>query len=377
MTTPLYSHPARIEINLKQFQTNIQIIRAHIGKTKLCLPAKANAYGHGLVPIAKAAIEAGVDVLAVSCLQEAFWLREAKIEQPILVFGAIHEDQIEQLIDLDVEITIASQWKANLVAAVCQKLGKRCKIHIEVDTGMQRTGVRPSTALGLFQQMKESRYFDVVGVYSHFASANSPQDPIALKQIERFFGLYSQLGLKDSSVICHLANSGGVTYFPESHLDMVRPGILAFGYADDQAPPSLRQVAPCFTLKAKISYTKVVGKNEGISYGHTFITDEQTRIATVPIGYGDGYRRSLSNVGSVLLRGKKYPIVGNVCMDQFMINVGKDDAYVGDEVVLIGRQGDQEITLQEISQLCNTVPHEILSLFNERIPRIYILTNVP
>ena len=332
MTSSLYSHPARIEIDLKQFQKNIQIIRSHIGKTKFCLPAKANAYGHGLVPMAKAAIAAGVDVVAVSCLQEAFWLRQAGIEQPILVFGAIHEDQVQQLIDLNVEITIASQWKANLVAAMCEKLGKRCKIHIEVDTGMQRTGVRPSTALRLFQQAKENPYFHVVGVYSHFASADSSQDPIALKQIERFTSLCSQLGLDGSSVIRHLANSGGVSHFPASHLDMVRPGILAFGYPDEQTSGSLREVAPCFTLKAKVSYTKVVERNEGISYGHTFITDQKTRIATVPIGYGDGYRRSLSNAGSVLLRGKKYPIVGNVCMDQFMINVGKDDAYVGKEI---------------------------------------------
>ena len=366
-----YPHPARIEIDLAQFRKNIEIIRKHIGKAKFCFPVKANAYGHGLVPMSQVAIDAGVDCLAVSCLQEALLLRMAEIKKPILVFGAIHEDQIEDLIHLDLEITIASKLKAELVAKVCQKLDKKCKVHIEVDTGMQRTGVRPTTALELFEYLQFHPYLEIVGIYSHLASASHPNDPIALNQIERFSSLFKNPIFEKTPLIRHLANSGGVTHLPQSHFEMVRPGILTLGYLDENSPPTFEGIAPCFTLKAKVAYFKVVNQGEGISYNHTFVTPKQTRIVTIPVGYGDGYRRSLSNKGSVLIRGKKYPIVGNICMDQFMVDIGEGEAYVGDEVVLIGKQGDAEITLKEIAELGNTITYEVLSLFNERIPRLY------
>jgi alanine racemase len=177
---------------------------------------------------------------------------------------------------------------------------------------------------------------------------------------------------KNRSLIRHIANSGGTIYYPEAHLDMVRPSLATFGYIPQDCPPALQEIQPCFSLKAKVSYFKVVAAGEGISYGHSYVTAKQTRIVTVPVGYGDGYRRSLSNKGAVLIRGKRFPIIGTICMDQFMVDVGDHEVYVGDEVVLIGKQGDEEITLKEISRLCETVPYEILCLLNERIPRIYI-----
>nr|MBF0207438.1 alanine racemase [Oligoflexia bacterium] len=175
-----------------------------------------------------------------------------------------------------------------------------------------------------------------------------------------------------TSLIRHIANSRGIINFDYSYLDMVRPSLITFGYLPQKSPPGLEGIAPCFSLKTKVSYLKVVEKGQGISYGHSFITTKKTRIVTVPIGYGDGYRRCLSNKGSALIRGQRFPIVGNICMDQFMIDIQDKEVHVGDEVVLIGRQGQEEITLMEIAHLCETIPYEVLCLFNQRLPRIYI-----
>lgn len=357
------SHPSWIEVDLAQFKKNISIIRNFIGDKLFCLPIKANAYGHGLCSIGRAAEEAHVDYLAVAHLQEGIELRRAGVTLPILVLGAIHEDQIVDLLHYNLEISISSIFKARLVAEVCHKTNKTCKIHIEVDTGMQRTGVRPETAKELFLYAQKAGCFEIRGVYSHLARADVPNDPFTHHQIETFRALLAGFG--GHSFIAHLANSGGVLFYPESHFDMVRPSFLTFGYH------SLPEIAPCFSLKTKISYFKVVEAGQGISYGHSHVTSQKTRIVTLPIGYGDGYRRCLSNRAEVLIRGNRYPVVGAICMDQCMVDIGEAEAFVGEEVVLIGRQGDGEIPLEEIAALCDTIPYEILCSFNDRLPRIY------
>jgi alanine racemase len=361
-------HPTWIEVDLDQFRKNLIILRKHIGQSRFCLPVKANAYGHGLVGIGKAAAEVGVDYLGVSCLQEGVKLRQAGIATPILVLGAIHEDQVDELVRFNLEFSISSKFKADLVA---KKISGACRVHLEVETGMQRTGVRCSTALELIEYLNQFPCFKVVGIYSHLATSDHPDDPFALQQIQAFRELVKKPPFQN--LLTHIANSGGVAHYPESHLDMVRPGLMAYGYLPPRSPISLSEVAPCFFLKSKVSYFKVVDAGVGISYGHTYRTKKQTRIVTVPIGYGDGYRRALSNKGSVLIRGQRFPIAGSICMDQFMVDVGDAEIYVGDEVVLIGRQGNQEIKLTEITQLCDTIPYEVLCSFNDRIPRIYTI----
>ena len=368
-----FGHPAWIEINLAQFKQNIAAIRGRIGPRKLCLPIKANAYGHGLVPIAKAAMEAQVDYLAVSCLQEGALLREAGLEGPILVLGAIHEQQIPELIAYHLEFTLSSLYKAELTAQVCLELQAPCRVHVEVDTGMQRTGVRPATARALLDFLYASKFIEVVGVYSHLATADLPDDPFALEQIQAFRALVETEVLRDGrKPLIHLANSGGVSFYPESLFDMVRPGLLAFGYGPPAAQAIFPRIAPFFAVKARISYFKVVQKDQGISYSHTHTTREATRIVTVPVGYGDGYRRALSNRAEVLIRGRRFPLVGNICMDQFMVDIGQTEAYVGDVVTLIGRDGDGEVPLAELAERCDTIPYEILCGFNDRLPRIYL-----
>lgn len=368
---PVYPHPSWIEIDLSQFKKNIRILKHYLGKTKLCLPIKANAYGHGLCPIAKAAQEERVDYLAVAHLKEAIALRKEAISLPILVLGAIHEDQIADLLEWNVEISLSSKFKAELVAQKCREMGKKCRVHVEIDTGMQRTGVRPETAFSLLSYLKNIPHFEIAGIYSHLAKGEIPEDPTTLKQIETFRHLADSLMMQENSPLFHLANSQGVALFPSSYFNMVRPSLLTFGYLPSHTPQQLLSISPFFSLKSKISYFKVVEKGEGISYGHSYITSQRTRIVTIPIGYGDGYRRALSNKGSVLIRGKKFPIVGTICMDQLMVDIGNSEAYVGDEVVLIGKQDKEEISLTEIAKLCDTIPYEVLCFFNERIPRVY------
>ena len=362
------AHPAWIEIDLDRLRYNLAAIRRRIGHSRLCFVVKANAYGHGLVPIARAA-QADVDYFGVAHLQEGAALRESGITRPILVLGAIHEDQIEDLIRYRLEFTISSSYKARLVANQARRLGAKCPVHLEIDTGMRRTGVRVESASSLIRYIQSQDCFDLLGIYSHFAMAETPNDPVTKQQINEFLFLKQQVENDGCSCIWHLANSGGVAFYPDSYLDMVRVGLLGYGLSLSQATID---ILPVLSLKAKISYFKVVATDQGISYGHTYRTQKQTRIVTVPVGYGDGYRRDFSNCMSVLIRGKRYKIAGNVCMDQFMVDIGDHEAYVGDEVVLIGRQKDEEIRLSEMTDILKTDPREVLCHFNDRIPRIYL-----
>jgi len=359
------THPAWIEIDLNQFRSNLTQIRKKIGSSLLCFPVKANAYGHGLVPISIAAEAAGVDMIAVSCLQEAVILRKAHIKCPILVLGAIHEEQIDDLIDYNLEFSISSRFKAELVAK--KSRGRQCRVHLEVDTGMHRTGMRPETAYALYQEMVLQPCFSIRGIYSHLATADEPNHSFVYRQIEAFAQLKQKIN--NPAIIWHLANSGGVYFYPDSHFDMVRPGLLCYGLIPDGSRD--RELSPFFTLKARLSYFKVVGAGQGISYSHLYTTSRQTRIVTVPVGYGDGYCRSLTNRTSILLRGKRYPAAGRICMDQFMVDVGDHEAYVGDVATLIGKDGKEEITLWDLARLTESDPREILCRFNERIPRVY------
>jgi alanine racemase len=332
----------------------------------ICIPLKANGYGHGLIEMGLAAERFGVDQIGVALLSEGVALRQAGVKCPILVFGAIHENQIGELIEYGLEFSISSRFKAEKVAEYCLSRGVRARVHVEVDTGMQRTGMRPETALSVYREMRKRGCFDIVGIYSHLATSDFPDDPFAKKQIELFGAMKKEI---EEPLIWHMANSGGVCFYPESHFDMVRPGLLCYGYRPDGGEDE--EIKPLFSLRATISYFKVVAAGQGVSYGHLYRTQEQTRVVTVPVGYGDGYRRSLSNRAEVLIGGKNYTIAGRICMDQFMVDIGQNEAYVGDEVTLIGRQGEGEISLLELARLSDTDPREILCHFNTRIPRFY------
>ncbi len=362
-------HPAWIEIDIEQFKKNLRSVKSRIGSSLFCLCVKADAYGHGLCEIGKCAEEEGVDYLGVSCLKEGVHLRNAGISIPIFVFGAFDESQIKDLIEWELEFTISSKFKADLVASCASLLKKKCRVHLEVDTGMRRTGMRPETALAILPWLSNLEYVDLVGVYSHLATADSPDHPFARDQIAKFHQLQRHFGKRN--LIWHLANSGGVMFYPDSHFDMVRPGLICYGYFPDGREDPQKEIAPCFSLKARVSYFKVVEAGEGISYGHLYRPLQRARIVTVPLGYGDGFFRGFSNKGCVLIRGRRYKIAGAVCMDQFMVDVGMNEVYVGDEVTLIGTQGEEKISLRDAASIIDTIPYELLCCLNGRLSRIY------
>lgn len=368
----MYSHATWIDIDLECFKENLRIIRNAVGsKVKICFPVKANAYGHGISEMSLAA-QQFVDYFGVSCLQEGMQLRALGIKKPIIMLGAVDVDQMQDAIAHDIILTIASLYKAQKASEVAKALHKVARVHLEIETGMQRTGMRVETAREVVKHVLADPALLLEGIYSHFATADQPNDPNTLMQIKIFAEFIQPLKAKYPHLICHLANSDGVIYYPQSYFDMVRPGILALGYATAaQTLPQFYKIKPFFSLSSRISFFKVVEKNSGISYGHSYKNTEQTRVVTIPIGYGDGYRRALSNKGSVLIRGKRYPIAGTICMDQFMVDLGQDEAYVGDEVTLVGHNGQEAISINDLAMLCDTIPYEILCLFNNRIIRKY------
>ena len=368
----------RIEVNKDVLLNNIATIKNWIKrfkpKVKYCLPVKANAYGHGLVGVATIA-QNFVDYFGVACLDEGIKLRSSGITKPILVFGAFADEQVDGLVQNNLDITISSMYKAEVIAKYCEKYNTYARVHIKVDTGMNRVGVRVESAYELIDFVLQNDCFKLVGLYSHLASSDIPNDEYTATQINSFAVIEKYVKCLARDVICHLANSGGVINYPESLFDMIRPGIMSYGYNSNgkNFNGHLSKIKPCFSLKSEVTFFKVVASGQGISYNHKWITQAQTRVVTIPIGYGDGFRRALSNVGEIILHNQKYRISGVICMDMLMVDIGAQTVvHVGDEVVLIGKQGDKEILLEEIAKECNTISYEILCGFNDRIARIYV-----
>jgi alanine racemase len=365
--------PTRIVVDLDALSHNLHALRAHAGVPVMGI-VKANAYGHGLVPVARHLQAQGVEQLGVAFLEEGVALRRAGITLPILVMGGIFGPQAAQLIAEDLEITVSSLDKLRQVEAAAQALGRQATVHLKIDTGMERIGVHSYHAGPFIEAAVASRWCRVKGVYSHLACADEPGSPMTRQQLERFLEACAHFERIGAPMpVRHLANSGGLLHFPETHLDMVRPGIALYGVLPDPASRPTVALRPAMSLVSQVVYFKVVPAGNPVSYGATWAPPADTRLVTVPIGYGDGFPRALSSRGEVLIRGRRHPIVGRICMDQFMVDIGpQGTAYNEDAVVLIGRQGDQAIGCEAVAQAAGTIPYEILVGLNGRIPREYV-----
>ena len=365
--------PTRVRVDLDALSHNLRALRAHAGVPVMAV-VKANAYGHGLVPVALHLQAQGVEQLGVAFLEEGMALRRAGVTVPILVMGGIFGPQAAQLIAEDLEITVSSIDKLRQVEAAAESLDRKATIHLKIDTGMERIGVHSYHAGPFIEAAVASKWCTVKGVYSHLACADDPSSPMTGRQLNKFLEAcahFTRLGAP--MPIRHLANSGGVLHFPGTCLDMVRPGIALYGVLPDPASQATVGLRPALSLVSKVVYFKVVPAGNPVSYGATWAPGVDTRVVTVPIGYGDGFPRSLSNRGQVLVRGQRHAIVGRICMDQFMADIGpQGTAYNEDAVVLIGRQGDQAITCEDVALAAGTIPYEILVGLNERIPREYV-----
>lgn len=364
--------PTRIRVDLDALGHNFRALQAHAGVPVMGI-VKANAYGHGLVQVALHLQAQGIGQLGVALVEEGIALRRAGVTVPILVMGGIHAPQVAQFLTFDLEVTVSSIDKLRQVEQAAASLGRKAVVHLKVDTGMERIGVHSEHAGPLIEAAVASSWCAVKGIYSHLACSDDPASPMTREQLARFLhacGHFDRIGAP--MPLRHLANSGGVLHFPETCLDMVRPGIALYGVLPDPASRATVPLRPALSLVSKVVYFKVVGAGRTVSYGATWTAPVDTRIATVPIGYGDGYPRSLSSRGEVLVRGQRHPIVGRVCMDQFMVDLGPGGtAYNEDEVVLIGRQGGDTIPCEAVAQAAGTIPYEILTGLNARIPREY------
>jgi len=366
------SRPTVTEISLSAIRHNFEAIKTLVSPAKVMGVVKANGYGHGIITIAHELERIGVDSLGVAYIEEAVELRRAGLSSPILVFGGLLKDQLELYLRNDVDVTASSVSKLEQINESAGKLGKRARVHLKIDTGLGRIGVHYYTAQTLFEAALRSKHCDVVGVYSHFSDVDPGDLSIAREQLHRFL---DSLRYYEARALMpfdrHIAASGGLLAFPESRLDMVRPGLSLYGVYPHESMRGIVKLRPSLALKSQIVFFKVVKSGAGVSYGHRWRAPEDSRIVTVPIGYGDGYPRSLTNRGWVLIRGGRYPIVGAVCMDQLMVNLGASGVgYNRDEVILIGEQGDNSITVEELAQAIDTTPHEILVTLNQRIPRV-------
>lgn len=372
MSDPLSQRPTRIRVDLGAIGHNLDAIRAHTGRPVMGI-VKANAYGHGLVPVARHLEARGVEQLGVAFVEEGIALRRAGIRVPILVMGGIFGRQAPEFIAHELEITVSSIDKLRQVEAAAEQLGRPATVHLKIDTGMERIGVHSYSCGPFIEAALASRWCRIKGIYSHLACADDPGHPMTARQLERFLEAcahFERLGAP--MPLRHLANSGGVLHFPETWLDLVRPGIALYGVLPDPASRPALPLRPALALHSRVVYFKVVRAGASVSYGASWHAATDTRVVTIPIGYGDGWPRALSSRGEVLVRGIRRPIVGRICMDQFMADLGpQGTAYNEDEVVLIGTQGGESIRVEAVAKAAGTIPYEILTGLNERIPREY------
>jgi alanine racemase len=367
--------PTNVEVYLDRLSENFRAIEQTVAPAGVMVILKANAYGHGLVPVARHMVTLGAAYLGVAFLEEGILLRESGIQAPILVLGGIIGNQVPLFLRHDLTLTASSVEKLQQINETASDLGIKAKVHLKIDTGMERIGVHYYSASTLLETALLCDFVEIEGIYSHFANADAADLSSARIQLERFkqvLAFYEQQGLQYPP-LRHMANSGGILQLPESHFDMVRAGILLYGvYPSDEARQTIK-VRPALSWKSRVVYFKVVQPDHPVSYGSTWQSDKMTRVVTVPVGYGDGYFRNTSGRAEVIIRGKRYPVVGRICMDQLMVNIGWETAYNNDEVILLGedQRTDVIISCEDIAQWAGTIPYEVLTNINTRVPRLY------
>lgn len=366
--------PTYAIVDLEAIKSNVWNIKESLpAHTMFCAVDKADGYGHGSVMVAKAALEAGADWVAVAIPEEAVPLREEGVEAPILVLGPSTLSQWRLAAELGLNMVVASQDCVQCARSVSRETGKTMRLHFKVDTGMNRIGVRSEEELARTLDMIEGEpRLKLEGLMTHFAAADEADKAYTAMQNERFKRFASQVKRRGFSPILHAANSGGALDCPDTAYDMVRVGIAMYGcYPSGEVGRDIR-LKPAMSVRTHISFIKTVEAGAKISYGCTFTAPREMRIATLPIGYADGFNRLLSGCGEVLIRGRRARVVGRVCMDQILVDVTDiAGTALHDEAVCIGQQGKQEITVEEIATLCGTINYEILCAISPRVPRLY------
>ncbi len=367
---------AYAKVDLDCIRYNMQKLKCNVREdAKMVAVIKTDGYGHGAIPIAKV-ISDLVEAYAVATVDEAMNLRRHGIEKPIYLLGFIHEGGIKCAIENEIRPAVFEYKTAEIISNMAVELNKTAKIHIKIDTGMSRLGFKTNDeSLDIICKIKKLPNIEIEGIFTHFAASDEKDKTSAKKQLEKYNVFVSKL--KDKGVdikIKHCSNSAGIVDMPEANMNEVRAGIALYGlYPSQDVNKEAVPLKPALELKSHIVFLKDVEEGVGVSYGSTFVTNKKTKIATIPIGYGDGYPRNLSNKGCVLIRGKRAPIIGRVCMDQFMVDVTNiENVASGDEVTLIGKDKSEMISVEEIADLAGTFNYELVCNLGKRIPRVYI-----
>ncbi|MBC2693763.1 MAG: alanine racemase [Desulfobacteraceae bacterium] len=379
------------EVDLKAIAHNIRELRRVTNpKARFMAVVKANAYGHGIIEVARQLLENGIEALGVANIEEGIQIRKDGIYAPVLIFGYTSPVHAKKLIEFDLTQTVFSCETSEKLSQAANAYGKKIKVHIKVDTGMGRLGLLPGrlrlskydkgtkdSSVSEVESISRLNMLELEGIYTHFATADKADRTYAKNQFEIFMDFLNRLRAAGLEIpVTHAANSAAIINMPETHLDMVRAGISIYGlYPSEEVDRSIIKLKPAMELKTKIIHLKKVPAGFKISYGTTYETEKPTTIATVSIGYADGLNRLLSSKGRLLVCGQSAPIVGRICMDLTMLDVGEiQEVVMEEEVVVFGKQGNASITVDEIASTINTINYEVISTIMERVPRIYITT---
>lgn len=366
------NYQTHVEVDLKAIQYNAELIKDFTGK-KLIAVVKADAYGHGAVPVAET-LQPIVDMFAVATVEEGIELRHAGIHIPILILFSPLPDYAEQIVTYELTPAIDNWTLAEHLNEVPQKMSpliqpeSKVKVHVDINTGMNRCGIHYSDTAAFLQKIKTLQWIEVEGVFTHFATADDKDKEFASRQLKRFSNAITDI---PNIPMKHTANSAATLAILESYYDAIRPGLILYGiYPAEEKPIDLQ---PTLTWKTCVAWVDSIDAGEGVSYGLAYMSSEKTRIAGLQVGYGDGYPRSLSGVGEVLIGGKRRKIVGRICMDMMVVKLDpSDNVSIGDEVVLIGNQGEEEIGINEIAKHADTISYEILTGITKRVKRVYL-----
>lgn len=371
--------PSRIQadIDLDAFAFNLESIKNNLKEdTKIITVLKADGYGHGALPLAREAVkDPRVWGIAVATVEEAEELRQGGIQKPLLILGYTYQEDYDLIAAEELRPTVFKLSMAQELSRAALRKNKTVKIHIKIDTGMSRIGYRDlEKSVPEILEISRLPGLEIEGLFTHFARADEKETTPAYQQLEKYQAF--QKALKEAGLkipLCHCSNSAGIIRMPEANMDAVRAGIILYGlYPSEEVEKEPVPLKPLMTLKSHIAYIKTLEPGVQISYGGTYTTQKETRVATIPVGYADGYARSLSNKGWVLIRGKKAPILGRVCMDQFMVDVTDiPEARELDEVMLLGKSQDQQITMEELGELSGRFNYEFACCISKRVPRIY------
>ncbi len=368
--------PAWAEIDLDAIAYNTRNIKKLIGDKDLIAVVKANCYGHGVIDIIPTLLENGVSRFAVAMISEALEIRDNKITAPVMILGFTPLYLGEELINNNIEQTVYDLDYAKELSKIALTLNKKAKIHIAIDTGMGRIGFLPNEkSIDNITEICSLEGIEVIGIFTHFSTSDEKDKEYSHEQFTKMLSVMDTLKKRGIDIpLKHVANSGAIIDLPDTYLDAVRAGIILYGYyPSDEIDKNNLALKPALTLKATITNVKTLEKDMYVSYGRTFKTSNETIVATIPVGYADGYLRKLAENGKVIIKGEFAPIIGRICMDQFMIDVTNiPDVKIGDEVILLGEKNDLKYNADDMAKKLDTINYEVTCMLKSRLPRVYI-----